>query len=214
MPPPLPRNPLGFGSRQNAQLEAFVDFTCPFSGKMFNTLMAIRASKPELYGSVDFVFHITPQPWHPQGVVIAETVLMMMDVAMQKGHDAVLESFIEVASKLFDPEIQACFTDEAVVQLRRSEIQALVLEKCDADMGLTIACVAGLAIPEGSGNSGNMCNKKLKQVIKFHRLRGVHVTPTVFVNGIEDGQIGSSWSEAQWVEKLEELVSFASPEHV
>jgi hypothetical protein len=42
-----------------------------------------------------------------------------------------------------------------------------------------------------------------RQTVKFHRKRGVHVTPTVFFNGIEQGQISSSWSVDQWNEFLD-----------
>jgi hypothetical protein len=41
---------------------------------------------------------------------------------------------------------------------------------------------ARLAIAQ-SGNSGNATTQAIKFATKYHRVRGVHVTPTVFVNG-------------------------------
>jgi hypothetical protein len=37
-----------------------------------------------------------------------------------------------------------------------------------------------------------------RQIVKFQRKRGVHVSPTVFFNGIEQMEISSSWDTAQW----------------
>ena len=47
--------------------------------------------------------------------------------------------------------------------------------------------------------------KLLKFAIKYHRIRGVHVTPTVFVNGIEAPDISSGWTAEQWIEKLKSI---------
>lgn len=37
--------------------------------------------------------------------------------------------------------------------------------------------------PSASGNGGNATTQAVKFATKYHRARGVHVTPTVFVNG-------------------------------
>ena len=37
----------------------------------------------------------------------------------------------------------------------------------------------------------------MKWIIKHHRTRGVHVTPTCFVNGLEAGIVSSGWSAEQ-----------------
>ena len=46
-----------------------------------------------------------------------------------------------------------------------------------------------------------------RQVVKFQRRRGVHVTPTVFVNGIEQSQISSTWSSKEWTQFLNKATS-------
>ena len=38
---------------------------------------------------------------------------------------------------------------------------------------------------------------------RFCRKNGIHVSPTVYVNGLEDGRISSGWTLAQWQEYLE-----------
>jgi len=46
-----------------------------------------------------------------------------------------------------------------------------------------------------------------KQIVKFQRKRGVHVTPTCFFNGIEQNQISSSWTVNEWTLFLGQALS-------
>ena len=41
--------------------------------------------------------------------------------------------------------------------------------------------------------------------VKFHRVRSVHVTPTVFVNGLEAGVVSSGWGGAEWQRFLQPM---------
>jgi hypothetical protein len=57
-------------------------------------------------------------------------------------------------------------------------------------------------IVEGSLNTGNAATLDLKWATKYHRVRGVHVTPTVFLNGIEAPDVSSGWDADQWAAKI------------
>lgn len=59
---------------------------------------------------------------------------------------------------------------------------------------------------EGNWNAGNGVTDDLKRVIKQGRLVGVHVSPTVFFNGIEERGISSSWGREEWEPWLERNV--------
>jgi len=78
------------------------------------------------------------------------------------------------------------------------------LQAVDAD-----AVAALLKQPEGGGsirgNGGNGMTQEIKWACKFHRTRGVHVTPTVHVNGLEAGIVSSGWTEEQWCAFLEPM---------
>eukprot|EP00435_Cladocopium_sp_Y103_P032240 s1318_g8.t1 len=63
----------------------------------------------------------------------------------------------------------------------------------------------------GLGNAGNAVTQHLKWAIKFHRVRGVHVTPTVFVNGLEAGIVSSDWSADEWAAFLDWHVNKTTP---
>jgi hypothetical protein len=54
-----------------------------------------------------------------------------------------------------------------------------------------------------SPNSGNAVTQLVKWYTKHGRKNGIHVTPTVLVNGIEEPSISSGWTQAQWDEYLD-----------
>ena len=62
-----------------------------------------------------------------------------------------------------------------------------------------------LVMNEGGGNAGNAMTQHIKWACKYHRGRGVHVTPTVHVNGLEAGVISSGWTCEQWLAFLEPM---------
>lgn len=71
------------GTRSAAHtLDVFIDLACPFSKKIFVSLIEVHAwaeiIKP---GSLSVRFLVTPQPWHPQSSVLAESVLAVQAIA-------------------------------------------------------------------------------------------------------------------------------------
>jgi len=48
-----------------------------------------------------------------------------------------------------------------------------------------------LKMSADGGNAGNAMTQHIKWACKYHRGRGVHVTPTVHVNGLEAGIVSS-----------------------
>lgn len=56
-------------------------------------------------------------------------------------------------------------------------------------------------------NAGNAVTGLLKLYIKKSRKSGVHVSPTIYVNGLEDGGISSGFTRDQWMEHLSPLLS-------
>jgi hypothetical protein len=59
---------------------------------------------------------------------------------------------------------------------------------------------------DGSLNSGNGVTNNLKVLVKYNRKRGIHVTPTVVFNGIEEGSISSGFSGKEWEDWLEKNI--------
>ena len=59
---------------------------------------------------------------------------------------------------------------------------------------------------DGSLNVGNKVTNDIKLMVKANRRTGVHVTPTILFNGIEEGKISSGFTGQQWEEWLNENV--------
>lgn len=53
------------------------------------------------------------------------------------------------------------------------------------------------AMKRGEKNFGTIVTKRIKQIVKHSRFRGVHVSPTVYVNHIEAGNVSSGWTKEQ-----------------
>lgn len=51
-------------------------------------------------------------------------------------------------------------------------------------------------------NSGNKVSNDLKWCIKLGRQNGIHVSPTVLIDGIRDDGVSSGWDLDQWKEYL------------
>ncbi|GMH55699.1 hypothetical protein TrRE_jg9800 [Triparma retinervis] len=200
MPPPLPSSPQGIRFPPNSttlpslEVGVFIDFNCPFSRKIYNTIVSLSSSNtlPNLH----FVFHLVPQPWHPQSSILHEFGLAVHALFGS-------EAFFKYASVIFSDSQTTCF-DDMTFEKSRKEIYAHLCQLCEGfvDSDGASKVTEFLSIKPGSGNSGNDATKLLKFCVKFHRVRGVHVTPTVFINGVEAPDISSGWTVEQWAEKL------------
>lgn len=51
-------------------------------------------------------------------------------------------------------------------------------------------------------NAGNKVSNDLKLFIRIGRQNGVHVSPTVLLDGLKDESISSGWELEQWKEYL------------
>ncbi len=70
---------------------------------------------------------------------------------------------------------------------------------------LDMLLISDKAGPDGSLNTGNKVTDDLKVLVKMARLVGVHVSPTVIVDGVVDNGISSGWTKEQWGEYLAKL---------
>ena len=63
------------------------------------------------------------------------------------------------------------------------------------------------AAEDGSLNTGNKVTDDIKGMVKAARVVGVHFTPTVFFDGVEEKGISSSFTKEEWEEWLEKNVT-------
>ncbi|KAF6233475.1 hypothetical protein HO173_008407 [Letharia columbiana] len=184
-------------------IELYLDYVCPFSAKMFNTLYnSVLPNVPKKYpAKVQFLFRQQIQPWHPSSTLVHEAGAAVLRLAPDK--------FWPFSEALF--EHQKEFFDVNVVHEARNDTYRR-LAKLAGSVGLEESKVFELleiSDKPGEGGSLNVGNKvtdDVKLMVKANRRVGVHVTPTILFDGIEEGSISSSFTGQQWEEWLDKNV--------
>ncbi|ORX63711.1 hypothetical protein DL89DRAFT_327425 [Linderina pennispora] len=159
-------------------LEVFLDYTCPFSAKIWRRLTKdvipyLASAEPK----VAVVFRHQVQPWHP-----ASTLLHEASLAVEKINPS---AFSLYSTALFEHQHE--FFDEATLAASVNAVDD------------TLAVLQLLDIQAGEPkNGGNAVTNDLKYHIKLARAQGIHVSPTVVFDGIRDDGVSSSWTLEQW----------------
>jgi len=194
--PPLPPTTIGTvlsGGGAPITVELYLDIICPFSRKMWAAVVegGIPAT---MGGKVCFIVNQVVQPWHPQGTYVHEAALAV--------RQANPDLYVAYVTALFAAYDAGKFKDDDTWDKTRKQIYDELLDVA-ASVGADKAAVSALlSMKPGGGNSGNDMTQMIKWMAKYHRCRGVHVTPTVHVNGLEAGVVSSGWTTEQWLEYL------------
>lgn len=168
---------------------------------MFKTLytdLFPRLGPSPIGRRVQFILRPQIQPWHPSSTLTHEAALAVSRLSPAK--------FLSFAAALF--EHQKEYFDVSVVNETRNATYRRLAKLAKESVGLEEEEVYRLlAIPEkpaedGSLNVGNGVTDDLKVLVKMARLVGVHVSPTVYLDGVEVREISSGWTADQWVEWL------------
>jgi hypothetical protein len=233
MAPPLPPKPLGVPvlgtTAPSIVVEVFWDLCCPFSKKMCQTLLPLEddsgvvdqvRNDPILSKRVEFIIHNVPQPWHPQSPMLSEA-LMAVSNAFPKAN--VIVSFIQHTYQAWPQFTDKYTAHQSRIQIHQqcADIAVRAVAADAAQTGNTAtdsmirdAILLQLSTPllqeltdeNPNGGLGSV-TQALKWTVKYHRSRGIHVTPTVFINGMEAVDVSSAWTCQAWMEKLRSMVS-------
>lgn len=186
-------------------LELVLDYCCPFSAKIVKTLYddvfpRIRANAVWAE-NLNVVFRQQIQPWHPSSTLMHEAGLAVLKVSPEK--------FWDFSRVLF--EEQKDYFDVSVVDEKRNDTYkrlAKVAEKAGVDGGkvLELLTIPDKPAEDGSLNVGNGVTNEVKLITKMGRLIGIHVTPTVLMDGVVQGDIQSSFTGDQWAEWLKKNI--------
>ena len=180
------------------EIEAFLDFCCPFSAKHWKcfVLEVLPLFKER---GVNYRHYNVAQPWHAQSSYMHEAALAVEAIDADK--------YTPFATALFANQAQ--FFDDTTWDKSRAqiygELAGLAASAVGVDAGALSAKLARKVV-EGAHNTGNEATDTLKFYTKFHRTRGIHVTPTVMVNGVVDDSISSGWSLEQWTTYLDTML--------
>lgn len=198
--------------------EGFVDLACPYSRKMFGVLSKVAGAYSD---RMAFAFQNVIQPWHHQSLWLHESTFAVK-VLYPASELAYWTALFEQAPRWYDKEVYGKTRGEFYEDIGKFAAGVLVAAGEAGDLGerevkgrilqyLIPPKQPGGHFPEeaepllGSGpeDDENALFPLTKQTVKFARKRGVHVTPTVFFNGIEQAQISSEWKEKEWRDFLD-----------
>ncbi|KEF54330.1 uncharacterized protein A1O9_09496 [Exophiala aquamarina CBS 119918] len=193
-------------SQAKHTIELYLDYVCPFSAKIFKTFYTeVQPVIEKQYASpgVRVIFRQQIQPWHPSSTLTHEAGAAVLRTAPQ--------SFWAFSEKLFEEQKE--YFDVNVVNESRNDTYKRLAKLAGSVDGIDEKTIYDLLVvsdqpgPDGSLNIGNKVTDDVKFQVKANRVTGVHVTPTVLFNGVEERSIGSSWTVEQWEEWLRKNVS-------
>lgn len=182
-------------------LEVYLDYVCPFSAKLFNTLyntvVPLIRESGEWSQGLEIVFRQQVQPWHPSSTLVHEAAVAVLQLQPEK--------FWQFSDALFKQ--QKDYFDVNVVNETRNNTYKR-LAKLAGSVGVDEAAVyERLQISDkpgedGSLNSGNKVTNDFKVLVKMARLVGVHVSPTAIFDGVVANDISSGWGKQEWADWL------------
>ncbi|PQE22608.1 thioredoxin protein [Rutstroemia sp. NJR-2017a BVV2] len=185
-------------------LELYLDYVCPFSAKMFNTVHSsvMPLIKQKYADKVQILFRQQVQPWHPSSTLVHEAGVAVLKLQPSKFYDFSAALFSDAKS----------FYDVNVVNETRNKTYERLAQiggkvGVDEKQMMDLLRISDKPAEDGSLNTGNGVTNDLKVLVKMNRLVGIHVTPTVVFDGVVENSISSSFSGEQWEEWLEKNVA-------
>lgn len=175
-------------------IDLFLDFLCPFCARFWSTVV-VENNLPEKYkSSVQFIFRHQIQHWHIQATPIHAVVMAVAREQPSRLFDAITALF-KRQRELFDEHVE----DKSQVEIYE-KILSILNEETQIQLDMNL-----FRTKRTESNAGNAMVPDLKYHIKYARKHGVHVSPTVFVDGLEEPQISSQWTVDQWNAYLNKL---------
>jgi hypothetical protein len=175
-------------------VDLFLDLVCPFSARLWSTVV-VQNNLPNKYKShTEFIFRHQIQPWHIQSALVHVVIMAVAREQPSRLFDAITSLF-KRQRELFDEHLE----DKSQIEIYE-KILTILNEETKIQLDKNLFC-----IKRTESNAGNAMSADLKYHIKYARKHGVHVSPTVFIDGIEEPDISSQWNVEQWNTYLDKL---------
>lgn len=146
---------------------------------------------------IAFRFHELVQPWHFQSTIVHEAACVVRAVV----HPENPERLVAAWAKLFANQVD--FFDVHVGDEGRNKIHlrlSVILEEfVPKEEYLALVDYDPQKIKEGAMNPGCGVTQQIKDITRYSRSVGVHVSPTVYLDGVEQTEVSSRWTMEQWV---------------
>lgn len=195
-----------------------MDFVCPFSKKQFvgikKHLLPRLDKSGDLADELGVILRCTPQPWHASSTFVHGAPVLPIYQLLKFDMCWSTEAFLAVvraspdrafdfASALFDA--QESYFDEGVAGESPKQTKARLAKLAQSSIGLDEAKFLEL-VSTAKGNSGSAVTDALKLQVKLGRQNGIHVTPTVVLDGLVDPSVSSSFGAEEWDKYVKEKI--------
>ncbi|EDK37528.2 hypothetical protein PGUG_01626 [Meyerozyma guilliermondii ATCC 6260] len=192
----------------------YFDYNCPFSARLYVKLQdtVIPQLQEKHADKFQFVYVNVVQPWHPNSVLLNEFALVVGKLLREKGGENTNKLFWDVSRAIYDHKEH--FYDQANVELNRNEIYKQIAKIAFSKVKLPFSENDVLdqltfkqePVNQIESNPGNGATTDLKYFTKYLRNVGVHVTPTVSVNGIIADSVSSGTEPNELVKVFESFL--------
>lgn len=192
----------------------YFDYNCPFSARLYAKLQdkVIPQLQEKHADKFQFVYVNVVQPWHTNSVLLNEFALAVAKLLREKGVEDSNKLFWEVSRAIYDKKEH--FYDQANVELNRNEIYKQIAEITFAKVKLPFSekevleqlLFTPIPADKVDLNPGNGSTVDLKYFTRYLRNVGVHVTPTVSVNGIIADSVSSGSEPDELIKVFESFL--------
>lgn len=179
-------------------VELYLDYQCMYSAKLFKNWYR-DIIKTDKGGDYNFIFRNYIQPWHPSSSMVHEASFAYAALNPSKFWEFSLELF-EKIEEFYDTASAGISRNalyERIYDVVIKPNKELLVDRDEFLSYLTIKLTTS-----NHQNSGNKVQNDVKYFTKIGRQNGVHVTPTVLIDGIKEQKIESSTSIEQVLQLL------------
>lgn len=185
----------------------YLDYNCVFSAKLYkkfheDVIPSLNAKHPDKF---QFVFVNVIQPWHPPSSLIHEFAFQFAKLLRENNIADSNKLFWQFSKVIFDNKENVW--DSNTADLTRNQSYDKFYDFISAKLTLPFSkeqLLQGLQIKsQPPANNGNEATNDIKYFTKYLRGVGVHVTPTVSVDGIVVPTVESSTEIDKLVEIFE-----------
>jgi hypothetical protein len=171
---------LGHGK---AELEVFLEPTCPFSKRAFEKLPALLAAVGDDRLTIRIRF--VSQPWHLFSGIVTRAILAAS--ATEGGKDAALKAMAGIYARREDFE----FEDHS---------HGPNMDRTPADIIREISAIVGADL--FAPFRLKSVDRALRWHTRYTRQNGIHESPSFSINGIHERGMSSGQSVEEWAELL------------
>ncbi len=180
--PSRPAAPLELGHGR-AELEVFLEPTCPFSRRAFEKLPALLAAVGEDRLTIRIRF--VSQPWHLFSGIVTRTILAAS--ATEGGRDAALKAMAGVFARREDFEFE-------------DHCSGPNMHRTPAEIIADISAIVGADLSEAFRLKS--VDRALRRHTRHARQNGIHESPTFMIDGLVEPDMGSAQRVEEWAEHL------------